>query len=1001
MREKRKAASAGLARSSSDEDPPTPPVKESGGAATTTTAAAVVATAAVAASGAGGGAGTGAHAVAAVTEGKETAAGRDGVTTMTAADSNRSSDAEYEFEYECEYDCGYEHQDVTMVETHEVTCTRNQASVGDVVDTAAAAASGAAASGGGAGQSGAAAETTQSVEAKDDAAAGATAAAVVDTAAVAASGGGAGQRSGDTFDAAADMVATDTVVTVGSGGWRAACNPSRHVTAIVAAVHNALQAAVADSVELPGLYVGLVGMYNSAVAASGRYSAVPAGPGASVTFDKTVMESVSEYVRAFASLLNGATDLTQMSVATTTALSAPSLIHSITMDEASTIEQIEPTMSVVLQVPAGGTVTNVLDSTTEWVTVPRGAKISFQTTADTEDVYEVNVGGDDLEAVYSMTNTVKIMDATEGYVVAVNLDGVGGSGGGNTGILFEFFGIGTGNPPAANLDWDDFRRDYGTDVDAGLAFLEQSGVDAAGSEVAEILAADVHLAAYYIQQLVARQPVVPVRMRAIGIAVFIPHHYMTIECTHGPGKLCSGKPLIITLFDDDRSFSVTFTVQVTDGGRRVRFSTTFFGTDWSIAGAASSFSAGGTGACMGGSDVSEQVLREAIAMVMFVRAVENAERAGTKAKKKAKKNAKKKAKVASCERTKESWVGNRDFFCSQAGDFKTTAVVYEKLQSFDAAPGGSIMRELFNVTGTSCWVSTAMNLLSSPLLSAMSSIPSAPTVDDDGDGGVDDDVAELRAFWSDPAFSTVDPPAGAVVRGLPTNASVVVQRMLQRQDDKRRLFYSSKLATHVLVENAITLAPGEWVDDQIINFYSHLCQLRSDDDQLRSDDDISLPKIWIARSNMYNLIKEVGTGKVRRWTKKVPNLFELDLVLWQLNLNDSHWCSGQVDFNAMEIGLYDSMGTHEHEFYGHMREWLKMEAVARSVDLDLRDWKNVNMDDSTPRQYNFYDCGVFSMMFVSYLALGKEFDFSQADMPVLRERIAFEIATGKLLPVDV
>lgn len=37
------------------------------------------------------------------------------------------------------------------------------------------------------------------------------------------------------------------------------------------------------------------------------------------------------------------------------------------------------------------------------------------------------------------------------------------------------------------------------------------------------------------------------------------------------------------------------------------------------------------------------------------------------------------------------------------------------------------------------------------------------------------------------------------------------------------------------------------------------------------------------------------------------------------------------------------------------------------------------------------------MMFMSDLALGKPFAFSQADMPALRKRIAFEIATGALL----
>ena len=50
-----------------------------------------------------------------------------------------------------------------------------------------------------------------------------------------------------------------------------------------------------------------------------------------------------------------------------------------------------------------------------------------------------------------------------------------------------------------------------------------------------------------------------------------------------------------------------------------------------------------------------------------------------------------------------------------------------------------------------------------------------------------------------------------------------------------------------------------------------------------------------------------------------------------------------------------------------------------------------------PGQENSVDCGVFMSTFGSRLSLDSELDFTQADIPMLRQRMLFEIARGRLV----
>lgn len=51
----------------------------------------------------------------------------------------------------------------------------------------------------------------------------------------------------------------------------------------------------------------------------------------------------------------------------------------------------------------------------------------------------------------------------------------------------------------------------------------------------------------------------------------------------------------------------------------------------------------------------------------------------------------------------------------------------------------------------------------------------------------------------------------------------------------------------------------------------------------------------------------------------------------------------------------------------------------------------------TPQQENCYDCGVFTCHFLEALSRGEEqFEFSQKNMPYLRQRMLWEIGRARL-----
>lgn len=86
---------------------------------------------------------------------------------------------------------------------------------------------------------------------------------------------------------------------------------------------------------------------------------------------------------------------------------------------------------------------------------------------------------------------------------------------------------------------------------------------------------------------------------------------------------------------------------------------------------------------------------------------------------------------------------------------------------------------------------------------------------------------------------------------------------------------SSLPAAEVAQKDIIKLMPGEWLNDEIINFYGVMVNRRSADAKARRDKQLAEPgdenllDVHVFTSFFFQKLVDAGYAGVRRWTKKV------------------------------------------------------------------------------------------------------------------------------------
>ena len=129
------------------------------------------------------------------------------------------------------------------------------------------------------------------------------------------------------------------------------------------------------------------------------------------------------------------------------------------------------------------------------------------------------------------------------------------------------------------------------------------------------------------------------------------------------------------------------------------------------------------------------------------------------------------------------------------------------------------------------------------------------------------------------------------------------------------------------------LRDGEWICDDIINFYFGLLCERSKRGAMAGA--VALPRLHAFSTHFYTLLSQSGQGaydyeRVRRWTRRLASpVLSFDLVLVPIHIDLVHWALAVVDCRAKCILFWDSL-------HGHDANCLQVRACSRWYRCEVR-----------------------------------------------------------------
>eukprot|EP00188_Purpureofilum_apyrenoidigerum_P005485 Plantae.Rhodophyta-Purpureofilum_apyrenoidigerum.ctg7175.p1 GENE.Plantae.Rhodophyta-Purpureofilum_apyrenoidigerum.ctg7175~~Plantae.Rhodophyta-Purpureofilum_apyrenoidigerum.ctg7175.p1 ORF type:complete len:646 (+),score=113.60 Plantae.Rhodophyta-Purpureofilum_apyrenoidigerum.ctg7175:535-2472(+) len=198
-------------------------------------------------------------------------------------------------------------------------------------------------------------------------------------------------------------------------------------------------------------------------------------------------------------------------------------------------------------------------------------------------------------------------------------------------------------------------------------------------------------------------------------------------------------------------------------------------------------------------------------------------------------------------------------------------------------------------------------------------------------------------------------------------------------------------------EDMLRLRSNQWLNDEIINCYTTLLQDRSD--RMRNAD-TGWPNTHFFSTFFYTrLVTVTDYGSkydypsVRRWTRKV-DVFSKDVLVFPINLSNTHWTCAVIDMRSRQLSYYDSLGGQNEKVLRNLGKWLEDESQDKKktkLSLEEEGWSYDCPGHKVPQQENCDDCGVFACKFADYASCDRPFDFSARHMNYFRRRMAAEL----------
>ncbi|KAL9184884.1 hypothetical protein ACHAXT_002661 [Thalassiosira profunda] len=211
-------------------------------------------------------------------------------------------------------------------------------------------------------------------------------------------------------------------------------------------------------------------------------------------------------------------------------------------------------------------------------------------------------------------------------------------------------------------------------------------------------------------------------------------------------------------------------------------------------------------------------------------------------------------------------------------------------------------------------------------------------------------------------------------------------------------------------ESMETLRPGQWLNDEALNFYLTVC-LKVRDERLCREQPGRRRSHFYSSFFMQMLFDEKNNdtskrgvysyANVKKWSDNAPggDIFALKYIVCPINLDNLHWTSAVIFMEQKRIQYYDSMGgTIDAKLLGLMQYLRDEHKEKKESELDISEWRLVRCTSDTPQQRNGFDCGVFTCLFADFISKDCPLVFSQEDVDDhCRERIALSILSSRAI----
>jgi sentrin-specific protease 1 len=162
------------------------------------------------------------------------------------------------------------------------------------------------------------------------------------------------------------------------------------------------------------------------------------------------------------------------------------------------------------------------------------------------------------------------------------------------------------------------------------------------------------------------------------------------------------------------------------------------------------------------------------------------------------------------------------------------------------------------------------------------------------------------------------------------------------------------------------LQSGEWLNDEVINFYMGMLQERSDAEAAAAaSGGATQRRVWFANTFFLTKLRENGYcyDNVRNWTREgsftrvrtLTKVLDMDLIVIPRHVG-VHWTCVVVDVPARTVTHYDSMGRvggTAHEDLARVVRWLCEEAREKcGTTMEAGDWQTLDLGVEAPQQHN-------------------------------------------------